>query len=270
MTYTDLERRSSEEIIQETRSRYYISPDLYPDQDYIIPQSTPSTITLIGQPDIPDSMLFHVRSRYAQVGVDVQQLERITDTEFRATVLSQNRVRLPERKGVGSIYVPSPPVTGDSLQTILHEELLVEDEDVILVNQDGNESKEPTHIGIRVNKEVLYEVALPEATGIVNIDHSQNLRQSVAPYLKAVTGKPQGRFVISTTHPVALGNIHLTLQPHVYNGVYHLSSVIIQPSSDWLPLNGDHSGIRLELATMNDEPFDPEMLPDYIFFTAHL
>lgn len=261
---------------------FYISPDLFPHRDVIIKKGRATDVKLRGQSPIPDNPMFHIRSRYAQTGLDCHKITQLNDTDLFATLSSFHDIKLPEGIGIGNIYSPSPAIIGEQIFSLLSQEVLADDEDVVLADQNGQimwQNGQETHkfiadqlslIGIRVNQDVLYEVDPAVTSRVIDIDHSKSLRESVAPFLKHIDTSPYSPFVVTTTRPVALGSVHLNLKTDLYNDIYHLPSVIIKPHSEWLPLNGDQSGIRLELATKDQQPFNPNLLPEYIFFSAHL
>jgi len=223
---------------------------------------------------------FSVRSRFAQVGLNMTGLHNNGDNTYIGHIVNHGprAVRIHENMPLGTLYDPSIAAQGEELIEAVRQSMDVQGNNFILADSHGSVQWKPGQrpcctdnyslIGIPLNREEFYEVD-PDGDEI-EMPQNGNVRKAVSSFLRPVYGDAaEHPFAVTSTVPVCLGDMYLTLITHHYDPLYHLSSVVIKPGSNWQSRNGDNSGIRCEYFSLDGKPIQRHQLPDYVFFTAH-
>ncbi len=223
---------------------------------------------------------FSVRSRFAQVGINLTSIKKVDERTYIGTFTNHGPrpVYVPVNTPLCTLFEPSIPASGEQLLNEVNQNLKIYQDDFIIADKSGNELWQPGQkhqftdeyalLGIRTNPEEFYEVK-PHDSNIV-MPQDENVRVAVSQFLQPVeSGMGQHSFAVTSTIPVSIGDIYMTLIPHHYDSLYHLNSVVIQPNSDWSRRGGNNSGIRCEFFSLNNEAVNSSALPDYVFFAIH-
>lgn len=224
--------------------------------------------------------LFSVRSRFAQIGLNMTGLHNNGNNTYIGHVVNHGprSVYIDQGMPFTTLFDPSIAAHGDQLLYAVMNSIKVMEDDFVIADSRGTVQWRPGQnpcstdhydlLGIRINKDEFYEVD-PDGPEI-HMPQNGSVREAVSQFLRPVQGdSAEHPFAVTSTLPVSLGDMYLTLITHHYYPLYHLSSVVIKPNSNWLSLNGDNSGIRCEYFSLHGLSVQRQDLPDYVFFTVH-
>jgi hypothetical protein len=177
-----------------------------------------------------------------------------------------------------TLFDPSIAAHGGQLLYAVLNSIEVMEDDFVIADSRGEIQWRPGQrpcctdnyslLGIHINPEEFYEVDTdgPE----IHMPQNGSVREAVSKFLRPVKGDAATHpFAVTSTVPVRLDDMYLTLITHHYDLLYHLSSVVIKPGSNWQSSNGDNSGIRCEYFSLHGLPVQRQDLPEYVFFTVH-
>ncbi len=223
---------------------------------------------------------FSVRSRFAQIGVNMTTLQNNGGNTYYADLVNHGPrpIRVDQNMPLGTLFEPSIATHGNQLLEAVKHSIDVAGNNFVLADHRGVIQWKPGQrpcctdnyalLGIRTNQDEFYEVD-PEGSEI-QMPQNGSVRKAVSQFLRPVYGESADNpFAVTSTVPVCLGDMYLTLLTHHYEPLYHLSSVVIKPGSNWQSSNGDNSGIRCEYFSLPGLPVQRQDLPDYVFFTVH-
>lgn len=238
-------------------------------------------ITLAGEnPCFSPLPQFSVRSRFAQIGLHMNGLHSNGDNTYLGHLVNfgPRPVKIGQDMPLGTLYDPSIATRDEDLLQAVKQSVDVSGNNFVLADTKGRIQWKPGQrpcrtdtyslLGIKVNQDEFYEVD-PDG-GPIAMPLNGDLRKAVSQFLRPVHGDAANHpFAVTSTVPVSLGDLYLTLITHHYEPLYHLSSVVIKPGSNWQSTNGDNSGIRCEYFSLPGLPVQRKELPDYVFFSVH-
>lgn len=264
----------------------------YGEHDLIVCDETLLEPFSTGQENTADIMLqgdnpclshlpqFSVRSRFAQIGLNMTGLHYNGDNTYIGHFVNHGprAVRVDQDMPLGTLFDPSLSTQGNLLLETVRQSLDVAGNNFVIADQRGAIQWKPGQracctdnfalLGIHTNQDEFYEVD-PEGPEI-HMPQNGSVRKAVSQFLRPVYGDSSDNpFAVTSTVPVSTGDMYLTLITHHYDPLYHLSSVVIKPGSNWQSLYGDNSGIRCEYFSLPGLPIQRQDLPDYVFFTVH-
>ncbi len=259
---------------------YLTSPDAFSLHDAVIPpwnNNRPGSCKV--QIKSPTAILrhdkIHIRSRLAQAGLDGVFLNSHDPQNHTINLKNYGAgaVHLLEGTGILQTFSASRPLQGYELVRAVQQQVEAEGAHLVYADMEGNifsEMSEPEalfYLGVQVNDTILYE---PDPENKDAIDAHKDVREETARRLRSVKEYTQTPFGVTTTVPLAIHGVYLTLQTDLYGDLHHISSVLMHPHrSQWKEANGNglNSGIRLEF--YGERPISREILPEYAFFTVH-
>ncbi len=231
-------------------------------------------------PCLSELPLFSVRSRFAQVGLNMTGLHNNGDNTYIGHVVNHGPrpVHIDQDMPFTTLFDPSLAAHGDQLLDAVRHCIEVSENGFVIADSRGAVQWRPGQrpcctdnyslLGIHINPEEFYEVN-PDGPEI-HMPQNGSVRKAVSQFLRPVQGDAaEHPFAVTSTLPVSLGDMYLTLITHHYDPLYHLSSVVIKPGSNWQSSNGDNSGIRCEYFSLPGLPVQRQDLPEYVFFTVH-